>query len=253
MSLIAPDPDLDNQWQRWLASKDQSSRDHLIVHYSPLVKFVAGRVGSGLPNSVDPGDLVSSGVFGLIDAIDRFDPSRGVKFETFAAPRIRGAIYDGLRQLDWVPRSVRSKARQVENAVTALEHKLDRTPSDPELAEELQISETELARWLSAIAATTVGPLDRIMDAGFEPESESSAGFETPSGAFERIETGEIMRDAVRELPEREQLVLSLYYDEGFTLAEIGDVLGVTESRVSQIHTKAVLVLRSRMSAAGVA
>ncbi len=116
MSIVPEDPDLGMHWNRWLVRKNTASRDHLIVHYSPLVKFVAGRVGAGLPNSVDPGDLVSYGVFGLIDAIDRFDLDRGVKFETFAAPRIRGAIYDGLRQLDWVPRSVRSRAREVERA-----------------------------------------------------------------------------------------------------------------------------------------
>ena len=119
MSIVPDDPDLAMHWTRWLNRKNGASRDHLIVHYSPLVKFVAGRIGAGLPNSVDPGDLVSSGVFGLIDAIDRFDPERGVKFETFAAPRIRGAIYDGLRQLDWVPRSVRSRAREVERAFRA--------------------------------------------------------------------------------------------------------------------------------------
>ena len=157
MSIVPDDPDLAMHWTRWLNRKNAASRDHLIVHYSPLVKFVAGRIGAGLPNSVDSGDLVSSGVFGLIDAIDRFDPDRGVKFETFAAPRIRGAIYDGLRQLDWVPRSVRSRAREVERAFSHLEHELGRGPTDEELAQQLRIGEDELARWLASIAATTIG------------------------------------------------------------------------------------------------
>lgn len=253
MSIVPEDPDVAMHWTRWLNRKNGASRDHLIVHYSPLVKFVAGRVGAGLPNSVDPGDLVSSGVFGLIDAIDRFDPERGVKFETFAAPRIRGAIYDGLRQLDWVPRSVRSRAREVERAISQLEHEQGRAPSDEELAKQLHIGDDELTRWLASIAATTVGPLDRAVAAGYEPESVQSSGMEHPVAAIEDQELRDIMRSEILKLPEREKLVLSLYYDEGFTLAEIGDVLGVTESRVSQIHTKSVLHLRSRLSAAGVA
>ena len=252
MSIVPDDPDLSMHWDRWLRRKSAASRDHLIVHYSPLVKFVAGRVGAGLPSSVDPGDLVSSGVFGLIDAIERFEPARGVKFETFAAPRIRGAIYDGLRQLDWVPRSVRSRARDVERAFSELEAKLGRSPSDDELADHLHISGEELAKWLASIAATTVGPLDRAIAAGHEPAAVDGKGFESPSAALEDQELREIMRSEIRRLPEREKLVLSLYYDEGLTLAEIGQVLGVTESRVSQIHTKSVIHLRARLASAGV-
>lgn len=252
MSIVPEDPDLGMHWNRWLNRQNQASRDHLIVHYSPLVKFVAGRIGAGLPNSVDPGDLVSSGVFGLIDAVDRFEPERGFKFETFAAPRIRGAIYDGLRQLDWVPRSVRSRARDVERAFSQLEHELGHAPTDDELAAHLRIGPEELTRWLASIAATTIGPLDRAIDAGHEPEAVDSAGFQAPDLAIEGQELRETMKGEIRRLPDREKLVLSLYYDEGLTLSEIGDVLGVTESRVSQIHTKSVLHLRSRMSSAGV-
>jgi RNA polymerase sigma factor for flagellar operon FliA len=175
-----------------------------------------------------------------------------VKFETFAAPRIRGAIYDGLRQLDWVPRSVRSRAREVEKAIAELEHSLGRAPTDDELAARLHIGETELARWLASIAATTIGPLDRAVAAGYEPESVESAGLEHPVNVLEDRELRGVMHDEIKRLPEREKLVLSLYYDEGLTLAEIGEVLGVTESRVSQIHTKSVLHLRSRLTAAGV-
>jgi len=244
--------DLEHIWQRWFDSRDPWARDRLIVHYSPLVKFVAGRVGAGLPNSVDPGDLVSAGVFGLIDAVERFDPARGVKFETFAVPRIRGAVFDGLRSLDWVPRSVRSRAREVESAFTELEGKFGRAPSDEELAGQLKISQTEFQKWLAAIASTTVGPLDRALVAGAEPRALSGDVPDSPAAVVEDGEVRRLVKTEVRRLPEREKLVLSLYYDEGLTLAEIGSVLGVTESRVSQIHTKAVLHLRARLSATGV-
>jgi RNA polymerase sigma factor for flagellar operon FliA len=247
----AGDQELTGWWDDWLTRRDMKARDRLIVHYSPSVKFVAGRVGAGLPSSVDAGDLVSAGVFGLIDAIERFDPERAVKFETFAVPRIRGAIFDGLRSLDWVPRSVRSRAREVETAFHDLEMKLGRSPTDDELATQLGITSSEFQRWLAAIASTTVGPLDRALVAGAEPRSLRGETPDSPSGAYEEGEIRQAVRGEVRKLPEREKLVLSLYYDEGLTLAEIGSVLGVTESRVSQIHTKAVLQLRSRMSSAG--
>jgi len=252
MSVVPHDPELMVHWDRWLQNGSKTSRDHLIVHYSPLVKFVAGRVGAGLPSSVDPGDLVSSGVFGLIDAIERFDPERGVKFETFAMPRIRGAVYDGLRELDWVPRSVRNHARQVERAFSELEHSLGRAPSDDELATHLRISVRELDRRLAAIASTTIGPLDRLMASGTEPLADDGPGSDAPVAQVEDRELSELMSAEIERLPDREKLVLSLYYDEGLTLDEIGSVLDVTKSRVSQIHTKSVLHLRARLSAAGV-
>ena len=251
MSIVPEDADLQMQWTRWLNRRNSAARDHLIVHYSPLVKFVAGRVGAGLPSSVDSGDLISSGVFGLMDAIERFDTGHGVKFETFAVPRIRGAIYDGLRQLDWVPRSVRSRARSVEKSFSELEHKLSRGPTDEELAENLGITLSDLAKWLSAIASTTIGPLDRAIAAGSEPSAPDNAMSGSPTAVVENRELSHVMRVEIKKLPEREKLVLSLYYDESLTLSEIGEVLGVTESRVSQIHTKSVLHLRARLGTAG--
>jgi RNA polymerase sigma factor for flagellar operon FliA len=245
-------PEVERWWQRWFASRDQGARDRLIEHYSPLVKFVAGRIGAGLPSSVDPGDLVSAGVFGLIDAVERFDPERGVKFETFAVPRIRGAVFDGLRSLDWVPRSVRSRAREVEAAFSELEGKLGRAPTDDEISSHLKISGAEFQKWLSSIATTTVGPLDRALAAGAEPRSLIGDTPESPGSVVEESDLRRIVRQEVLRLPEREKLVMSFYYDEGLTLAEIGSVLGVTESRVSQIHTKAVLHLRARLAAAGI-
>lgn len=243
---------IEQAWKAWLERRDPRARDQIIVHYSPLVKFVAGRVGAGLPNSVDSGDLVSAGVFGLMDAVERFDPERGVKFETFAVPRIRGAVYDGLRQLDWVPRSVRSRAREVESAFAELEAKFGRAPTDDELADHLKISPAEFQKWLASIASTTVGPLDRALVAGAEPRALSGDVPDSPAAQVEDSEVRRLVKSEVRRLPEREKLVMSLYYDEGLTLAEIGSVLGVTESRVSQIHTKAVLHLRSRLTASGV-
>jgi RNA polymerase sigma factor FliA len=245
--------DIEQIWHDWFDRRDPKARDRIIVHYSPLVKFVAGRVGAGLPSSVDPGDLVSAGVFGLIDAVERFDPERAVKFETFAVPRIRGAIFDGLRSLDWVPRSVRSRAREVEAAFTELEGKLGRSPSDEELATHLRLSAAEFQKWLSSIASTTVGPLDRALVAGTEARGLFGELPDSPAMVVEEGEVRRLVRAELRRLPEREKTVLSLYYDEGLTLAEIGTVLGVTESRVSQIHTKAVLHLRARLSASGVA
>jgi RNA polymerase sigma factor for flagellar operon FliA len=253
MSIVDVDPYLAMQWERWLRRRSSAARDHLIVSYAPLVKFIAGRLGAGLPASVDPGDLVSSGVLGLIDALERFDPAQGVKFETFATPRIRGAIYDGLRQLDWVPRSVRTKARDVQRAISEFENVNGRSPSDQELADQLGIAREQLDRWLSSIASTTIGPLERALDAGAEPMALSGEMPVLPSAVVEYQELRDLMHQEIDKLPEREKLVLSLYYDEGLTLAQIARVLGVSESRVPQLHSKSVLHLRSRLTAAGVA
>ena len=205
-------------------------------------------MSAGLPRSVDTGDLVSAGVFGLMNAIDKFDPDNGAKFETYAIPRIRGAILDGLRSLDWVPRSVRSRSRLVQDAIAKLEHELGRTPTDEEIAAELDITTDELEKWLADIAAGAVGPLDHVAMDNAPAESDA---LHQPGRAMEEGELREAMRAEISKLPEREQAVLILYYDDGLTLAEIGEALGVTESRISQIHTKAVLQLRSRLAAAG--
>lgn len=241
---------VDSAWEAWHVSEEHTAREWLVVHYASLVKFVAGRLGAGLPRSVDTGDLVSAGVFGLMNAIDRFDPEQGAKFETYAIPRIRGAILDGLRSLDWVPRSVRSRSRQIQDAIAELEHQLGRTPTDEEIAAELQIEVAELEKWLADVAAGSVGPLDHVAMDSTPSHSDAQT---QPGSALEEGELREAMRAEISKLPEREQAVLVLYYDDGLTLAEIGDALGVTESRISQIHAKAVLQLRSRLAASGVA
>jgi RNA polymerase sigma factor for flagellar operon FliA len=243
-------------WERYLATHDPGLRQQLIVLYSPLVKYVAGRVAAGLPQHVDGSDLVSYGIIGLIDAIDRFDPDRAVKFETYAIPRIRGAIIDELRAIDWVPRSVRAKARAVEQAMSTLEGVLHRTPTDAEVAAEMGISEPELQEILRQVSLVGVAALDEVLAGGDRAEratlgdtvADASDG---PVALFEDKEAKEILAKAIARLGERERTVLSLYYYENLTLAEIGEILGVTESRVCQIHTKAVLQLRTRLQERG--
>jgi RNA polymerase sigma factor for flagellar operon FliA len=241
-------------WADYKAKRGRAARDRLIVHYSPLVKYVAGRVSVGLPQSIDQSDLVSYGIFGLIDAIEKFDPDRNVKFETYGITRIKGAIIDELRAIDWVPRSVRAKARSVERAYAKLEASLLRTPSDAEVASELGMTEEELDQIFSQVSFVGLVPLDDMLSSRGE-RGESISLIETipdaspgPVATFEVEEMKEILSKAINRLGDREKIVLTLYYYEGLTLAEIGEVLGVTESRVCQIHTKAVLQLRSRMA-----
>jgi RNA polymerase sigma factor for flagellar operon FliA len=240
-------------WAEYKDSASSSSRDALIVHYSPLVKYVAGRVAVGLPQNVDQSDLVSYGMFGLIDAIDKFEPDRGFKFETYAISRIKGAILDELRSIDWVPRSVRSKVRQIEKAYAKLEARHHRPPSDEELARELKWTDEQLQQALTQISTVGLAALDEILSVGGDRGESITLGdtiadtsAHGPMGAFEITETRQILAQAINGLPEREKIVLTLYYYESLTLQEIGRVLGVTESRVCQIHTKAVLHLRSR-------
>jgi RNA polymerase sigma factor FliA len=239
-------------WDDYKLHQGSEARERLILHYAPLVKFVAGRLASGLPGNIEQADLVSYGIFGLIDAIEKFDPARGFKFETYAITRIKGAIIDELRSIDWVPRSVRAKARAIERAYSKLENQLRRTPDDTQLAHELGISEPELADWLSQISFVGLVALDEILLAG-ERAGGSTVGdmvvdpAHDPVAAFEVDEMKQLLADAINRAPERERLVLTLYYYEGLTLSEIGEVLGVTESRVCQIHTKAILQLRARI------
>jgi RNA polymerase sigma factor FliA len=243
-------------WKEFKTSKSPGARERLILHYSPLVKYVAGRVSVGLPQNIEQADLVSYGIFGLIDAIEKFDPEREIKFETYAITRIRGAIIDELRAIDWIPRSVRSKAREVEKAIGKLENDLRRPPTDGELAAELNISVDDLATMLNQINLVSVVALDELLSPGGE-RGEKLSIVDTledidapdPEMSFESEETRQILAKTVNFLPERERLVITLYYYEGLTLAEIGSVLGVTESRVCQMHTKAVLELRNRMNA----
>jgi RNA polymerase sigma factor for flagellar operon FliA len=241
-------------WHAFKSADDVDARERLILHYAPLVKYVASRVATGLPASVDQADLVSYGMFGLIDALKKFEPSRGNKFETYAIPRIRGAIIDELRAMDWVPRSVRFKQREIEKALADLESMLKRQPTDKELSERLGMSLQELHEVITQISFVSVLALDETVSVGADRGEKVSLvdtladkGFD-PSTGVESQETRGLLAAAINELSEREKIVVTLYYFEGLTLAEIGGILGVTESRVCQIHTKAVGVLRGQMT-----
>ena len=229
------------------------ARERLILHYAPLVKYVASRVATGLPASVDQADLVSYGMFGLIDALEKFDPGRGNKFETYAIPRIKGAIIDELRAMDWVPRSVRFKAREIEKAYSDLESIHKRGPTEKEVAARLGVTLRELHEVINQISFVQVLQLDEILSVGSD-RGEQVSLLDTladrgtdPTMALEGEETRGLLAAAINSLSEREKIVVTLYYFEGLTLAEIGDILGVTESRVCQIHTKAVGQLRLQL------
>jgi len=246
--------DIQALWHEFRRTGGKELRDRLILSYAPLVRYVAGRLGSGLPAHVDEGDLVSYGLLGLINAIERYDPTRDIKFETYAIVRIKGAIIDELRALDWVPRSVRSRAREIERAIAELESKLGRAPNDEEIAGKIGISVDELAESLTDISRSSIAALDELWAVSGEGDQvslldtiEDTSGAQ-PAEALDETDLRETLADAIARLPEREKLVITLYYYEELTLREIGEVLGVTESRISQLHTKAVLRLKSRLA-----
>jgi RNA polymerase sigma factor for flagellar operon FliA len=238
-------------WRRFGERREQPLRDRLVLHYAPLVKYVAGRVGTGLPAHVEVADLIQSGIFGLVDAIEKFEPERGLKFETYAMQRIRGAILDDLRAQDWVPRSVRGRAREVERALERLGAKLRRTPTDAELADELGLSLHELRDVYAQLQLTSVVALDELAAAGRGPTPladilEDQEALD-PVALLVDQDNRRQLAQAIAHLAERDRVVVTLYYFENLTLAEIGRVLGVTESRVCQLHTRAVLRLRAKL------
>jgi RNA polymerase sigma factor FliA len=245
--------ELDALWEEFKSSGAQQARERLILHYAPLVKYVAGRLGAGLPQTVEQADLISNGMFGLMDALDKFDRTRAVKFETYAIPRIRGAIIDELRAMDWVPRSVRFKAREVDKAHSALEAKLNRAPTDDEVADEMGISLEELHEVITQISLVSVMALEEVVGGDESGEQRSlldtlaDAANADPTSGLEGQEMRGLLSAAINSLSEREKVVITLYYFEGLTLSEIGEILGVTESRVCQIHVKAVGSLRTNL------
>lgn len=227
-------------WKEYQTSGDAALRNRLVMQYAPLVKYVAGRMRTRLPDTVDQDDLVSDGVLGLMDAVERFDPGRGLTFQTFAVPRIRGAIIDGMRAMDFVPRSVRDKLRAVQKAQLALEERLGRSPEIEELAKEAGMP-VQQVRDLTKHATGNHANLD---DFDLADELTSAADH-----ALEKGDDNALLMRVVQELAERDQVVIALYYFEGLTLAEIGEVLGVTESRVSQLHSRATATLRNKIVA----
>jgi RNA polymerase sigma factor for flagellar operon FliA len=240
-------------WQKYTAKPDPATREKLIMEYLPLVKYVVGRLAVTLPPTVDADDLLGYGVMGLITAIERFNPERGFKFETFAVSRIRGAIIDELRSQDWLPRSVRQKAKEMEGTIRELENRLGRTASDQELAGALGTTVDNLPKNLSEIVAPVLS-LDDLVSMG--DDGQKISWLDTlpddrmgPTATFDQEEMVEILGQAIDALPERERLLISLYYHEGLTLKEIGAVLSVTESRVCQLHSQAVGRLRTKINA----
>lgn len=241
-------------WTRYKATGDRAQRERLILHYAPLVTAVASRVGMRLPSSVEHADLVSSGMFGLIDAIEKYEPGRGVKFETYAGSRVRGAIIDELRSTDWIPRSVRTKARAVDRAFAELEAELRRSPTDHEVAQRLEMGVGELRTVLAQVATVNVAALDELLGGGERGDAASLGDTlqddraPDPAGTFETRETKYLLARAIEQLGEREKIVLVLYYYENMTLGEIGRILGVTESRISQMHSAAMVRLRATLA-----
>jgi RNA polymerase sigma factor FliA len=247
--------ELRDLWRRFKATGDVHARERLVVAYSPLVKYVAGRMASGLPAHVEEADLISYGLVGLINAIERFEVEREIKFETYAITRIKGSIIDELRSLDWVPRSVRARAREIEKANAKLEHQLQRAPTDEEMAAELKMGVEEFQDALVQISNSTIAALDELWsvsdssgDAVSLLDTLTDESAPDPAAVMDQTDLKDRVADAIARLPEREKLVVALYYYENLTLREIGEVLGVTESRVSQLHTKAVLRLRGRLT-----
>jgi len=248
----AQDEEDQKLWQQYKTSRDQRIKDSLIMKYASFVKYVAGRIAVNLPSNVEFDDLVSYGILGLIDAIDKYDTGRNTKFKTYAKTRIRGAIFDELRQLDWTPRSIRQKARKLEKAYAKLEGKLGRDATDEEIAEFLKIDISELHKLFDETKKSLLLSLDEI----FYDDEEGSSRFDfvedqksdNPQRKIEEAEAKRILTDAISKLSERERMVITLYYYEDLTSKEIGKILGVSDSRVSQLHTKAILRLRGRLA-----
>jgi len=240
-------------WKIYKKSKDKKIREHFVKQYAPLVKYVAGKIAIGMPQNVDFDDLVGYGVFGLLDAIEKFDPNKDIKFKTYAVTRIRGAIYDELRSIDWVPRSVRQKAKELERIIGKLENRLGRSAKDEEIAKELGITVKDLRTLVLKISGASILSLSDVWYVG--DESDKVSVMETiesprslnPDVIVEREEVKNIIVQAISDLPDKEKKVLILYYYEDLTLKEIGEVLQVTESRISQLHTKAIMRLRSKL------
>ena len=241
-------------WREFKKTKSSALRDKFIRQYMPLVKYVAGKVSVGLPASIEYDDLVGFGQFGLLDAITKFGPDKGVKFKTYAVTRIRGAIFDEMRQLDWVPRSVRQKSKEIEDTIGDLESRLGRPATDAEVAKEMNMTEAEFQQTVMKVSGTSVLSLNDVWYSGDDNDHMSIGdSIESPSSLnpdvqVEREEIRKVIIEAINELPEKEKMVIVLYYHEDLTFKEIGQVLDVSESRISQLHTKANLRLRAKLT-----
>jgi RNA polymerase sigma factor for flagellar operon FliA len=242
----------DHLWDAWGRNPDDEAKKNLLVTYMPLVKQVASRMKMSLPHSVHLDDLIGSGIMGLINSVENFNPELGFKFETYAVPRIRGAILDGLRDYDWVPRSIRAKEKLLESTVVKMEAELGRIPTDDEIAGQLDMSVSEYYKLLDDVSATTLLSFDRPFT-GDQGQASSLYDLvedmhnDSPLDLIERKEIKKTLIQLINKLPEQEKLVIALYYYEELTLKEIGKVLDISESRVSQIHTKIILSMKNRI------
>ena len=238
-------------WSDYARTKSSEIREQLIIEYAPLVKLVAGRLSMYLGYNVEYEDLCSYGIFGLIDAIDKFDTMKDVKFETYASLRIRGSILDQIRKMDWIPRTIRQRQRQIDAVMKEIEANKGRPATDEEIAQGLGISTDEYSEMQSQMKITGVVSLDEFMESGAEVPSQQSTQyrFDTPEEALDKVELKQKLVEALALLTEKEQKVVTLYYYEDLTLKEIANILDVSESRVSQLHTKALQKMKTKMGA----
>ncbi|MDF2522170.1 MAG: polymerase sigma factor [Clostridia bacterium] len=240
--------DISKLWDNYIRTRDIRLREELIINYLYLVKFVAGRLYSNYRNHVEYDDLVSYGVFGLIDAIEKYDTDRGVKFDTYAQLRIRGAVIDYLREIDWLPRSVRQKAKEIEKAYQELEGELGRSATDEEVASKLGVSVEEFQKKIQHVSTYSVVSLDDLLEQKRELHSDENNEETSPGAAIEQETMRTVLVEAINSLPEKEYKVITLYYYEELTYKEIGKLLSISESRVSQLHTKAIFRLKSKIN-----
>ncbi|MCI1207844.1 MAG: RNA polymerase sigma factor WhiG [Treponema sp.] len=253
-TVLAEQKTEDELWAEYKKTRSPVIRDKFIRQYMPLVKYVAGKVSTGMPSSVEYDDLVGFGQFGLLDAIEKYDPDKNVKFKTYAVTRIRGAIFDELRQLDWVPRSVRQKSKEIEDTIVELESSLGRTATDAEIAKKLHMSDEEFQNTVMKVSGTSILSLNDVWYSGDDTDNMSigdsieSPVSLNPDTIVERKEIRRVIIEAINELPEKEKMVIVLYYHEDLTFKEIGKVLEVSESRISQLHTKANLRLKAKLT-----
>lgn len=241
--------DKEKLWDAYRQKKTQETREQLIIEYAQLVKLVAGRLSMYLGHNVEYDDLVSYGIFGLIDAIDKFDLEKNVKFETYASLRIRGAILDQIRKMDWIPRSVRQRQHKIDEAMKQIEMRTGKTASDEELAKQLGLTDEELCSWQTQLKVTNVVSLNEFEENGSEPMIDSAhpVRFSQPEEVVEEAELKEKLAESLELLTEKERRVIELYYYEDMTLKEISKILEVSESRISQLHTKALNKMRKKM------
>jgi RNA polymerase sigma factor FliA len=242
----------DELWDAYIADRSPKNKEAILITYLPVVKQVASRMKMSLPRSVNLNDLVGSGILGLINSVENFNPELGFKFETYAVPRIRGAILDGLRDFDWVPRSIRSKEKLLDNAITRLEHKHGRIPTDEEISTDLDLTLSEYHKLVDDVSATSMLSFDRPISSDQDQSSTlydlvADKSNDNPLDLMERKEIKRLVIELINKLPEQEKLVIALYYYEELTLKEIGKVLDISESRVSQIHTKIILSMKSHI------